>query len=178
MSSSTSPQKDFTGTWLVCPIHTTTMKNSLILALCAVLPLALASPAQFHQSVRRETDEETTDRLLFNTTITDFITARNATDPSSLDWSSDGCSDSPDNPGYDFLESCYRHDFGYRNYEAQGRFTDDGKDSIDSNFQSDLYNECDTEEGDDVDTCKDIADIYYWVVSLIPAKRDVPGSAV
>lgn len=145
------------------------MKNSFLLALCAILPLGLALPAPSQLSTR-ETDEEATDRLLFDSTIDEFQTARDATDPSSLDWTSDGCSSSPDNPGYDFLPSCYRHDFGYRNYKDQDRFTDENKDKIDSNFKSDMYNQCATEDNED--NCQDIADIYYWAVSHIGSKRE------
>src|SRR5262245_23812439 len=40
-----------------------------------------------------------------------------------FDWSTDYCSASPDEPlGFDFRLSCYRHDFGYRNYKAVNRF--------------------------------------------------------
>src|SRR5262249_32059658 len=36
-----------------------------------------------------------------------------------FDWSTDYCSDSPDQPlGFDFRLPCARHDFGYRNYKA------------------------------------------------------------
>ena len=36
-----------------------------------------------------------------------------------FDWSTDYCSSSPDNPlGFNFTLSCWRHDFGYRNYKA------------------------------------------------------------
>ena len=144
------------------------MKNSLLFALCAALPLSLALPTTSELSAR-ETSEEATDQLLFEATISEFIEAREAEDPSDLDWSSDGCSNSPDNPGYDFLNSCYRHDFGYRNYKAQDRFSDDNKDKIDTNFKNDLYDQCETE--DNVDGCKKIADIYYWAVSNIGKKR-------
>lgn len=146
------------------------MKNSILLALCAVLPLALAHPTSPQLSARAESDEEATDRLLFESSMDEFIEARDASDPSGLDWTSDGCSNSPDNPGYDFLNSCYRHDFGYRNYKAQDRFTDDGKDKIDTNFKEDLYDQCETEDNES--GCKTIADIYYNVVSLIPNNGD------
>jgi hypothetical protein len=36
--------------------------------------------------------------------------------------------------GYPFEPGCQRHDFGYRNYKAQGRFTDANKLRIDDNF--------------------------------------------
>jgi hypothetical protein len=40
-----------------------------------------------------------------------------------FDWSTDYCSDSPDQPlGFDFRLPCARHDFGYRNYDRLGRF--------------------------------------------------------
>ena len=49
---------------------------------------------------RRQTPEleAATDRLLFSTWIEDFLAARAAQDPPGLDYSSDGCSSSPDNP--------------------------------------------------------------------------------
>jgi hypothetical protein len=41
-----------------------------------------------------------------------------------LDWSTDACTGVDDRPfGWDFKPSCIRHDFGYRNYKRQGRFT-------------------------------------------------------
>lgn len=96
---------------------------------------------------RQESAIAATDRLLFSTTIAAFEVARNAKNPSTLDWSSDGCSSSPDNPfGFNFIEECHRHDFGYRNYKAQGRF-EAGKAKIDTNFKTDMYKQCETEGG-------------------------------
>jgi len=83
----------------------------VLVALTGLLSLtsALVTP-------RQETAIAATDRLLFSTTIAAFETARNAKNPASLDWTSDGCSSSPDNPfGFNFIEECHRHDFGYRN---------------------------------------------------------------
>lgn len=94
---------------------------------------------------KRETDPEATDRLLFSTSISNFLYAKSIKNPGSLDWTDDGCSNSPDAPaGYNFLPSCQRHDFGYRNYKKQGRFTDANRLRIDNNFKSDLYNQCAT----------------------------------
>jgi hypothetical protein len=42
--------------------------------------------------------EAETDRLLFSVSIEEFLAARDAQDPAGLDWSSDGCSSSPDDP--------------------------------------------------------------------------------
>jgi hypothetical protein len=69
---------------------------------------------------------------------------------------------SPDNPGFNFLPSCYRHDFGYRNYKVQSRFTDAAKDRIDEKFRSDMYDECATEDAEDA--CRAVANVYYWAV--------------
>ena len=60
----------------------------------------------------------------------------------AFDWSTDLCSDSPDNPlGFDFRLSCARHDFGYRNYKAVGMFPAN-KPRIDSYFYDDLKRRC------------------------------------
>ncbi|KAF2177764.1 hypothetical protein K469DRAFT_528671, partial [Zopfia rhizophila CBS 207.26] len=129
-----------------------------------LLAITIAVPAG--DVTRRDTIEQIADRLLFTDTMAQFQAARNAQNPSSLDWGSDGCSSSPDNPfGFDFLQSCQRHDFGYRNYKKQNRFTDAGKARIDSNFKSDMYNQCSTEGGAfEVAACKGVADVYYEAV--------------
>lgn len=94
-----------------------------LLSIAAIVSSAVAAPAETLEV--RETTVQATDRLVFSSTISQFITARNARNPSTVDWSSDGCSSSPDNPlGFNFENSCYRHDFGYRNFKAQSRFTD------------------------------------------------------
>lgn len=76
------------------------------------------------------------DEYLFSLSLEQFSRMRKARDPPSLDWSSDECSHAPDNPmGFRFGPACQRHDFGYRNYKKQGRFTGDAKISIDKNFR-------------------------------------------
>lgn len=78
------------------------------MALLGLVSLGTAAPADL--SSRQETAVQATDRLLFSSTMSQFLAARNARNPPSLDWSSDGCSSSPDNPfGFDFRNSCYRH---------------------------------------------------------------------
>ncbi|KAF2114561.1 prokaryotic phospholipase A2-domain-containing protein [Lophiotrema nucula] len=142
--------------------------KSLIIFILGLISLASAAPTL----EVRETDAQATDRLLFSTTISAFETARNAKNPPSLDWTSDGCSDSPDNPfGFDFLFSCHRHDFGYRNYKIQGRF-EAGKPSIDSNFKKDMYAQCQTEGGAfEIAACKGVADVYYEAVKEFGDKK-------
>lgn len=108
--------------------------------LITALPGALALPAssEIHASISTRQDAEAiTDQLLFKDTLPEFITRRNAKDPATLDWTSDGCSSSPDNPfGFPFVPACNRHDFGYTNYRAQDRFTKSAKAKIDTNFKN------------------------------------------
>ena len=104
---------------------------------------------------------QVTDQYLFSTSLTSFQTIR-AQQPyrSQLDWSSDGCSNSPDNPfGFNFVKACYRHDFGYRNYKRQSRFTENNRLSIDNNFKDDLYEICAGNWA-----CNRTADVYYAAV--------------
>lgn len=99
----------------------------------AALPMVLAAPASFDP---RETQEQLTDRYLFSTVLPTFLQFRAQQNPTTLNWSSDGCSNSPDNPfGFPFTPACERHDFGYRNYKVQNRFDSDGRLRVDSNFK-------------------------------------------
>lgn len=115
---------------------------------------------------RRQT--ATTDTLLFSSSISTFLSAKARRSPSTLNWTDDGCSNSPDKPsGFNFLPSCQRHDFGYRNYKAQARFTDSNRKRIDDNFKNDLYNECNKYTGLESFkgvACRRIADTYYVAV--------------
>lgn len=78
----------------------------------------------------------------------------------NFDWSTDYCSSSPDNPlGFNFTLSCYRHDFGYRNYKKQGRFNETTRLTIDNRFKSDLYTICNGNWA-----CNRTADVYYAAV--------------
>ena len=115
------------------------MKLSPLL-LCIAQAAALALPGDSEAGValpKRQSANTVTDQLLFSFSLPSFISRRNARNPSNLDWSSDGCSSSPDNPfGFPFVPACYRHDFGYRNYKIQSRFTSDNRLRIDNNFKS------------------------------------------
>ncbi|XP_044715148.1 prokaryotic phospholipase a2 domain-containing protein [Hirsutella rhossiliensis] len=80
-----------------------------------------------------------TDQYVFELAMPDFLKKRDAKDPESLDWESDGCTYVFDNPlGFSFVNGCYRHDFAYRNYKAQDRFTETAKDIIDQKFLFDF----------------------------------------
>jgi hypothetical protein len=81
-----------------------------------------------------------------------------------FDWSTDYCSDSPDQPlGFDFRIPCWHHDFGYRNYKAVGQFPAN-KDRIDSYFYFDLKNKCATYNKFVRPACLSLAWTYYQAV--------------
>ena len=82
----------------------------------------------------------------------------------SLDWSTDYCSASPDEPlGFDFRLPCWRHDFGYRNFKAVGRFPAN-KDHVDSAFYVDLKAKCATYPAFVRPACYSLAWTYYQAV--------------
>ena len=113
---------------------------------------AALDPAQLRQ---------VTDQYGFSTSLNGFQTVR-AQQPyaDQLDWSSDGCSSSPDNPfGFDFVKACHRHDFSYRNYKRQARFNETTRLTIDNKFKSDLYEICAGNWA-----CNRTADVYYAAV--------------
>jgi len=114
---------------------------------------------------RRETDIDATDRLCFSTSISSFLAAKAMKKPSSLIWDDDGCSNSPDKPGgFNFLPSCQRHDFGYRNFKEQGRFTKANRKRIDDNLKNDMDGECDKHGFFERSACKTLAKGYYEAV--------------
>lgn len=106
--------------------------QQLALALMApVLGVAASDMLEIRDAIT-----DTTDHLLFDISLPEFIVHRNANDPSNLDFTSDGCTKSPDNPfGFPFTPACNRHDFGYQNARHQSRFTKAFKSRIDSNFE-------------------------------------------
>jgi len=144
---------------------------SLLALAAAALPLTTALPTTSTLTTR-ETIQETTDNLLFVKTMPQFQEARNARNPSTLDWSSDNCSSSPDNPlGFKFTQSCQRHDFGYRNYKKQSRFTETNRKRIDDNFLKDLNNYCDGVSAVLEGACKALAQVYYKAVREFGSKK-------
>ena len=102
-----------------------------------------------------------TDQYLYSTGLNNFQTIRGQRPHAAqLDWSSDGCSYSPDNPfGFDFVKACHRHDFGYRNYKKQSRFSSTNRLAIDKKFKADMYEVCGGNWA-----CKRVADLYYAAV--------------
>ena len=94
--------------------------------------------------------------------LSEFLDAR-ASAPGPFDWGSDGCTDSPDEPGdWNFRDACYRHDFGYRNYGGgpiQASPTDETRADTDERFRADLLDECGRVE--ERRRCKALAHAYY-----------------
>lgn len=83
-----------------------------------------------------------------------------------FDWSTDYCSDSPDNPfGFPFKLSCARHDFGYRNYKAAGTFSAN-KARLDNMLYADLERVCAGYSGATKTACDDTAWTYYHAVDI------------
>lgn len=70
-----------------------------------LLPATTVAAQQLSAVVARQTDVETiTDQYLFDISLDQFETYRNAEDPDTVDWTSDGCTDSPDNPlGFNYV---------------------------------------------------------------------------
>ncbi|MDR7280562.1 phospholipase [Catenuloplanes atrovinosus] len=93
-----------------------------------------------------------------------------------FDWSTDYCSSSPDNPlGFDFTLSCYRHDFGYRNYKAAGTFAAN-KSRLDSAFYEDLKRKCATYSSATRPACYSLAWVYYEAVVIFGSVSAVKQS--
>lgn len=99
----------------------------------ALTTLASALPSELSQRQAVQCDATLADTFNFDIPIGAFLDHKASMTPACFDWSDDGCSCSLDRPaGYDFLPSCYRHDFGYRNNKP---LTPEKKLSIDDKFQ-------------------------------------------
>lgn len=113
-----------------------------------------------------------TDTLLFRIPLSDFLAHKASKQPPGLRWDDNGCSHAPDHPsGYNFLDSCKRHDFGYRNYQVQRRFSEPNRARIDQGLKTDLYNECNRSHpsghGWKAAKCRRIADVYFVIVRAL-----------
>ncbi|CAG9950678.1 unnamed protein product [Clonostachys rosea f. rosea IK726] len=116
------------------------MKLSTVFAFAAG---ALAMPASYSAEPLKNNETALVDYYIFNLALPEFLAKREAKDPPSLNWTSDGCTNAPANPfNFDFTPGCQRHDFGYANYRKQGRFEIHGKRRIDEQLLVDLRNQC------------------------------------
>ncbi|MFI5840683.1 phospholipase [Catenuloplanes sp. NPDC051500] len=154
-----------------------TRAGTVLVALLAVL--AIASPAAAavtpQQKAATLASFTQTSAASFNT----WNSARQnqgAWAEYGFDWSTDYCSSSPDNPlGFDFTLSCYRHDFGYRNYKAAGTFSAN-KSRLDSAFYEDLKRKCATYSSATRPACQSLAWVYYQAVSVFGSVSAVKQS--
>ena len=99
----------------------------------------------------------------------------------AFDWSTDYCSDSPDEPlGFDFRMPCYHHDFGYRNFKAIGTFPAN-KSHVDDMFYFDLRTKCATYNVFVRPACNSLAWTYYQAVkafgSIAVSQADYTAAA-
>ncbi len=86
-----------------------------------------------------------------------------------FDWSTDFCSSSPDQPlGFDFRLSCYRHDFGYRNFKRLNAFPAN-KARVDDAFYFDMKQVCARYSTVPRNTCLATAWTYYQAVKKFGA---------
>ena len=123
-------------------------------------PAAAAAPADKPAVLASFTQATTTSRNAWNAARTNQA----AWAAYAFDWSTDYCSDSPDNPlGFDFRLSCARHDFGYRNYKAIGTFSAN-KSRLDDMFYFDLKAKCATYSVIVRSSCNGLAWTYYQAV--------------
>jgi hypothetical protein len=92
-----------------------------------------------------------------------------------FDWSTDYCTTSPDSPfGFPFRLACARHDFGYRNYRAEGTFSAN-KARLDQAFHADMKRVCTGYHGLSRTSCESTAWTYYQAVRVlgVPAHATV-----
>jgi len=131
----------------------------------------LAAPAE--KKLSQSELQRVTDTYLFVRTLDHFGQIRQERRHNAqLDWSTDDCTipgvdkataSKPE--GFNFTNPCRRHDFGYRNYRKQGRFTEENRAKLDYEFALDMRSICDAET-DKVrkDRCVLIGIIYYKAV--------------
>jgi hypothetical protein len=73
------------------------MKFTLVSSILSLASLAVSAPSAV--DTRQSSLQTITDSYVFSISIGQFINNRNGKiGPAELDWTSDGCSDSPDNP--------------------------------------------------------------------------------
>ncbi|GLU46557.1 phospholipase [Nocardiopsis ansamitocini] len=146
-----------------------------VISMIAACLLTLAGMGVAHAALPPQQLRDVTDQYLFQASLSSFSQTR-AQRPyaDQLDWSSDACSWSPDAPlGYDFTSSCHRHDFGYRNYKLQSRFSEANRLRIDDKFRADLYSVCGSNS-----VCRGVANIYYQAVRQFGASSATTAEAL
>ncbi|KAM0721718.1 hypothetical protein Q7P37_002643 [Cladosporium fusiforme] len=104
------------------------------------------------------------EELMFNTPLPTFSQIRTSQTPPCFNWTSDGCTRSPDKPsGFDFLPACHRHDFADNYLKECRQWTQENKDRVDEVFRRDMYGVCEGEAGFARARCRGLADFYRGV---------------
>lgn len=139
-----------------------------------VIPLTLAGPA--HATCARPSLSTFIAKIneIEDLRINDFIARKTNHSPCYLDWSDDGCSYVPNSGStYNFLKSCKRHDFGYRNLKrAESWYGRDvwryhNKAVADTSFRRDMTNHCWARDESEISSCLEYRTKYYNVVSAV-----------
>ena len=145
---------------------------ALLLAVAALVPANAAYAADSKATVLARWTQPTA------ASTNAWNAARNDRQPWAsygFDWTTDYCSSSPDNPlGFTFDNSCWHHDFGYRNYKAIGAFPAN-KDRIDNTFYADLKRKCATYSVLVRSACYSLAWTYYQAVRAFGSTAAVSG---
>jgi hypothetical protein len=140
-----------------------------------LLVLTVASPATAAVTIEQKVAALDSFSQTSVSSYNAWLSARNnqsAWTDYEFDWSTDYCSDSPDNPlGFDFRLSCARHDFGYRNYKKLSLFTASTKARVDSAFYEDLKRKCATYSIWVRGACYSLAWTYYQAVKAFGSLR-------
>ncbi len=126
----------------------------------AAAPASAAAPPDKPAVLSSWTQPTTASRNAWNSARTD----QSQWSAYGFDWSTDYCSDSPDQPlGFDFRLPCWRHDFGYRNYKAISAFPAN-KSRLDDMLYFDLKAKCATYSVFVRSACNGLAWTYYQAV--------------
>ncbi|KAK9444118.1 hypothetical protein VB005_02314 [Metarhizium brunneum] len=147
--------------------------RSVFTVLTAIAATIAASPIS-HSNTTSRSLMNITDSIMFNIPLPEFTIRRDNELPNKVDWTSDGCTSSPNNPfNFPFLPACHRHDFGYANFRLQTRFTRTNKLKIDMQFRTDLYYQCEHTFAQGV--CRALANVYYSAVRVFGGHDQTPG---
>ncbi|EFY88248.1 hypothetical protein J3459_017903 [Metarhizium acridum] len=149
------------------------MMQGVFTVLTAIAATIAASPIS-HSNTTSRSVTTMTDKIMFEIPLPEFTIRRDNELPNKLDWTSDGCTSSPNNPfNFPFLPACHRHDFGYANFRLQKRFTRTNKLKIDMQFRTDLYYQCQQSAAEGV--CRSLANVYYAAVRVFGGRDQTPG---
>lgn len=129
-------------------------------AICRIVGTEGCGPAP---EARVADPGELTDRYS-RAPLEEFLAYRDSADRDPrLDFSTDGCSApvvGSTGISFDFTDACLRHDFGYRNYKALGRFNAE-KERVDRRFYEDMVAHCRTRSVLLRGACMDWARRFY-----------------